>query len=256
MSGEIFAVNELEHMGIINTIIRSRDDSLKPKTKSYWGYKLNIQLVNKEEITEKIKLLPSEKRLVLHELSGKEPVEQVILLSNSKKELGRLTTNQVKEILDDMGFNVDTILAGMHGADYNAVMNINGFLIPGWHWVARAISKLFYGSSKLWTTKLSPGKERLHVRMFEMNDGTWLIAAHTDVNWMDLNLAKVFKAHLTTGAGDFKTGTLMMYELLKKFAQYLNENQNFPYEEIVGVTRWAYYHSLAEKYKPRSIIKS
>lgn len=236
-------------MGIVDTIIRSKDDEVKPKEKSYWGYKLQVELVDVEEITKKIKLLPTELRMVKHELSGKEPISQVILLTNSKKTMGRLTTIQVKDILDDLGFNVDAIFGGLHGSDSNAVMNINGFLVPGWHWIARGISKAFFGSSKLWMTKLAPGKERLHVRLFEMNDGTWMIAAHTDYNWMNPNPMKVFQAHVGSGAGDYITGTKMMYELLKLFSQYEEKNMIMPVEAIARTTRWVYYQCLADKTK-------
>ncbi|MDP3093371.1 MAG: hypothetical protein Q8N16_01245 [bacterium] len=219
-------------MGIINTIIRSRDDLIGPSQKSYWGYDLEISLVNTEEISQKDDLLPSEARTVAQELSGKEPVKRVIVLKNRNKELGRLTTSQLKEIFDDMGFNVDTIMSGTHLSDFNCVMNISGFIIPGWYYIAKFLSKIFRLSEKLLLTKLAPGIKRLHARIFEMNDGSWLITAHTDWNWMSLNFPRVFKAHLVTGTGDYEAGTEIMGKLLLSFAEYLKQGKIFPYSEI------------------------
>jgi len=238
-------------MGIINTIKRSEDDLVRPKHKNYWGYEIDVQLVDHRKITEKVKLLPTEKRALAHELSGREPVDNIIILTNLKKSLGRLTTSQIKEILDDMGFNVDTILSGAHFSDFSAVMNIGGFAIPGWVYLARSIAKFFPSTEKLLLLKLSPGKDRLHIRVFEMNDGSWMIIAHTDHNWMSLNLPKVYRAHINSGksvgSGDFVTGTLMMYALLKNFVNIAKENKVLPYKDIEEITKWAYNKSLTEK---------
>lgn len=238
-------------MGIVDTITRSKDDFVKPKKKSYWGYKISVELVSHKDISEKIKLLPSEKRAVAHELSGREPIEEVILLHNTKKTLGRLTTFQVKEILDDIGFNVDTILSGAHFSDFSAVMNINGFAIPGWVFFVRIFARLFPSAEKLLLLKLSPGRDRLHIRAFEMNDGTWMFTAHTDHNWMSLNLPKVFKSHIYSGgpvgSGDYITGTIMMNKLLKEFAVNVTENKIFKYEEVENIIKWGYAKSLKTK---------
>lgn len=236
-------------MGIVNTIIRSRDDFGKPEDKSYWGTELVIELVPVEEVLNKKNATPSEKRLLAHELSGKEPIEQLIFLSNKKKELGDLTTLQVKEILDDMGFNVDVIMSDTHFCDFAAVMNINGFLVPGWETFMKILGRLWPKAEKMLLAKLSPGKERLHIRMYEMNDGKWAIGAHTDWNWMSINLFRVYRAHMTEGAGDYETGTMMMHELLKTFVKYVERNEPFTYEEIARITRWTYYQSLANKLK-------
>jgi len=235
-------------MGILKTIIRARDDLEKPKTKSYWGYKIEAELMKVKDVKEKERLLPSDKRAIKHELSGKEPVEQIIVVRNSSKKLGRFTTDQVKEMLDDMGFNVDVSLSKDHFSDFSAVMNVYGFAIPGWRSFANWVSKRFRKLEKLLLAKLAPGKYRLHIRLFEGNDGSWTIIAHTDVNW-NLNLFKVFKAHVSSGAGDYKTGTLMMYKLIKSFKKYSEKNKLFPYSEIEKVSIWGYYRSIAGKLK-------
>lgn len=98
-------------------------------------------------------------------------------------------------------------------------------------------------------SKLAPGRERLHIRAFELNNGNWMIAAHTDYNWMNLNPFKVVRAHVGSGAGNFRAGTKMMYELFRSFNNYYVNNKIFPYTEISRITRWVYYQTLAQEIK-------
>ncbi|KKR30350.1 hypothetical protein A2715_00905 [Candidatus Woesebacteria bacterium RIFCSPHIGHO2_01_FULL_39_32] len=245
-------------MGIANTIIRSRHDLVKPKNKSYWGCDLDIKLVDVDHFRTKKTVLPTEKRVLAHEISGKEPVERVIVLDNKKKSLGRLTTNQVKEILNDMGFNVDVIISEKYHADILAAMNIGGTAIPSWIKLARIVARILPSAEKLLLLKLSPGKDRLHIRLFENNDGSWIVVSHTDHNWMSLNLVQVYKSHLKggfsknaeeKGAGDYVTGTLMMSALLNKFNEKLQKNRIFTYKEIEKLVRSAYNQSVTYKLK-------
>lgn len=239
-------------MGVVSSIIRSSDDDIKPKGKSYWGYGLNVKLIDIEKISKKKYLLPSEQKEVRHELSGKEPVEKVIVVKNSNKKLGRLTTSQVKDLLDDMGFNVDVLVGDNHFSDFDAVLNVGGYSIPGWVWLARMVTKLIPTSEKLLLSKLSPGKDRLHVRIFEQNDNSWVIIAHTDANWLSLNLARVYKAHLQEGEGDYVTGTIMMFNLLKKFSKFLSSNKIFKQKDIDKVIRDSYSESFMAKLKTKT----
>ena len=237
-------------MGVVDTIIRSKDDGVKPDNRSYGGYDLRINLVDVNVIKKKKRLFHTEKRANKHELSGKEPIKEVLILDNGKKSLGRFTTVQIKEMFDDMGFNVDTIVSEAHFSDIEAVMNINGYSIPGWVKIARIITRIFPTHEKLLLTKLAPGKDRLHVRIFENNDGSWIIAAHTDHNWLSLNFAKVKKAHVGYGAGDYITGTRIMYDLLRRFKKCVDENKILTAHEIQKVTKNAYYKTLVDKFIP------
>ena len=90
-----------------------------------------------------------------------------------------------------MGFNVDVLVSAKFYSDIDAVMNIGGSTLPGWVYVMRNISKKFPSKEKLLLSKLSAGKDRLHLRIFEGNDNSWLIVAHTDYNWLSLNLKKI-----------------------------------------------------------------
>lgn len=237
-------------MGVVDTIIRSKDDGVKPDKRSYGGYGLEVRLVDIDTITGKKKLLPTEMRARKHELSGKEPIREVIVLDNSKKSLGRFTTNQIKDMFDDMGFNVDTIISEAHFSDIEAVMNINGYSIPGWVKIARIITHFVPSHKKLLLTKLAPGRDRLHIRIFENNDGSWIIAAHTDHNWLSLNLVKVKRAHVGYGAGDYVSGTRIMYDLLRRFKKCVDENKVLTAHEIQIVTKNAYYKTLVDKLRP------
>ena len=232
---------------MIDTIIRSKDDKVKPNKRSYGGYKLKIDLVNVDTIKNKKRLYYAEKQAKKHELSGIEPIKDVIVLNNNKKDLGRFTTAQIKEMFDDMGFNVDTIVSGAHFSDIEAVMNIGGYSIPGWVKFARILTKYFPSRDKLLLTKLAPGKDRLHIRIFENNDGSWIIAAHTDHNWLSLNFRQVKKSHMGYGAGDYVSGTRIMYELLKEFAKCMDENRVLTVDKIEKITKKAYYKTLADK---------
>lgn len=238
-------------MTVISSIVGSKDDLVKPKQKSYWGYKLDVQLVDRHEISDKVELLPTEKRALAHELSGKEPVEQVIIIKNAKKSLGRLTTSQIKDILDDIGFNVDPTFSGKHFADFEAIMNVGGYSIPGWVKLARILARIFPSQEKDLLLKLSPGRDRLHIRVFEMNDGSWMLVAHTDFNWINLNIPRIYRAHVSSGgpvgSGDYITGTIMMHTLLKKFVEKMEKNETLPIKEIETVIQWAYSQSVTQK---------
>lgn len=235
-------------MGVLNTIRRSQDDRVRPKSRSYWGIDLGITEVKSSEITEKKKFSLAEKRALQHELSGIEPVEDVIVIWNKDKNSERLSTYQVKEILSDMGFNVDEVLGGQHFADVTAVMNVNGFVVPGWVRVANFLSRLLGGSKKLLLSKLSPGKDRLHIRLFENNDGSWIVIAHTDNNWITINPVRIYKAHIEKGAGDYELGTEIMYQLLMAFREIcLQKNRLFTYTKINNIVQSSYRKRLSRR---------
>lgn len=235
-------------MGILNTIIRSKDDLKKPKSKSYGDFNLKFDLIDIKDIRNKKNLSITEKRALMHELSGVEPIQKILLVK-SGGESKILTSPQMKEIFDDMGFNVDPIMSKDYGGDFSAVMNINGFLIPGWKWLTHKIANLFPWLEKLLITKLSPGRERLHIRAFHNNDGSWFITAHTDWNWIDINLFRVFKAHGKAGAGDYHLGIVILFDLFKEFNKRIENNTVLQVKDIDKIVRRAYCKNLLEKFK-------
>jgi hypothetical protein len=240
-------------MSIVSSIINSKDDLVKPEKKSYGGCDLDVRLEDVAVIKDKQYPFPSEIRALLHEFSGKEPVKEFVVLTNRSK-MGRLTTFQIKEMFNDMGFNVGATFGGKHFSDFDAVMNIGGYNIPGWVKFARIISKLFPSQEMNLLRNLSPGRDRLHVRFFENNDGSWLLVAHTEHNWLSLNLANVYKAHVGYGAGDYITGTIMLYLLLREFAKKIKENKVFSEKDIQKVLAQAYNQSIIKKLNVNSLL--
>lgn len=234
-------------MGVINTVKNSQNDLDKPKNKSYWGFGFDVGLVPASYYRNKANPSPTEKRMLGFDLSEDEHIEQVVVLKNSKTSLGRFTTEQIEEILNDMGFNVTPTFGGKHMADIETVMNINGYSIPGWVKIARTISKFMPSREKMLLTKLSPGKDRLHVVVYEENNGSWIFASHTDFNWLNLNLPKIYKAHVGHGVGDYITGTLMFKNLLKTFGKKVAENKLLSVDEIYKIIKSSYKNSLVDK---------
>ena len=208
-------------MSLLSAIKNSKDDIWKPDTKSYWGYDFRISLVDADTIRNKKDPSQTEKRMLSFDLSEQEHAESIIVL-NSKYHVSNeqhLNSKQITDILDDIGFNVRPTLTPKHNGDFAAIMNVGGFSIPGWVKFARRISKFLPSREKLLLTKLSPGNDRLHVIVFQEIDGSWIFTAHTDYNWLNLNIPKIYKAHVGHGAGDFITGTLMLYGQLKSFQE-------------------------------------
>lgn len=175
----------------------------------------------------------AEENLKKHELSGKEPIEKVLVLQGVGLDKAR-----VKKMLSEMGFNVRIVVGNRHHADLVAIMGINGFWIPGWEFLVKFVAWLsFSGLKKMFLAKFTPGKERLHLRLFlSVDKKRWVITAHTDWNWINLNLFKPIRSHLMKGMGDYKTGTLMAHRLFKLFFQRLADNKSVSYDEIVKVT--------------------
>ena len=186
----------------------------------------------------------AEENLKKHELSGKEPIKKVLVLQGNG-----LDKTHVKKMLSEMGFNVRIVVGNRHHADLVAIMVINGFWIPGWEFLIKFVAWLsFSGLKKIFLAKFTPGKERLHLRLFlSIDKKKWVITAHTDWNWITLNLLKPIRSHLMKGMGDYQTGTLMAHRLFKLFFQRQANNKGVTYDEIVKVTRWAYYESMVER---------
>lgn len=208
-----------------------------PNQRSYFGVEFDVKLISVKNFKKKESFTPTEKILLANELAGVEPIEYLIQLDNKNKELGRITRQQLTEILNDVGFNVYPKLSGAHGTDFSAVMNVKGFVLPGWQKLPDIFSPKL---EKLLLTKFAPGKERLHIRVFENNDGKWLITAHTDYNWINLNLYKVYKSHMTHGAGNYRTGTLLMTTLLNKFQKCIETDKTIEVTDIIKAVKLVY----------------
>lgn len=139
------------------------------------------------------------KSLLLHELSGIEPVAQVFVCSVSEND----AVMCCKKYLSSLGFKIGLMFGNLHFADFEAVMNINRsifdhFLIPVYG--EKILDTSFY---KKWV----PGRERLHIRGFKINSNQVVVIPHVDHNWLSLQLHRVYTAHFKSGQGDYVAGS-------------------------------------------------
>ena len=219
-------------MSIVSSFVKSFDDTTSFSLKSYAGCELEINLVEPEEFLEKNGQLNTGKRLKVHELSGKEHVEQVILLKNVSKDLGDLTTWQIKDILDDLGFNIGVLVSHSFSSDFTAAMGLGKFSIPFWGLIPKLFGVFTSRFQKLLFLKLAPGKKRLHLRAFEMHDGSWVIVAHIEMNLFSVNIPRIIWKHVRYGHGDYINGTKLMFELLSEFNRCLENHRVVRFENI------------------------
>ena len=234
-------------MSVITTIFKAFNDTAKPSEKCYAGANLKFRLVNAGNLRNRSgAFYPTEKRLLQTELSGIEPIRQYFVIRNDGKN-GILTREQVREIFMDLGFHIDPIMSKPHGSDFAGVMNINGYIIPGWHWICKKIFRISTKLEKLFLLKLAPGKERLHIRASHNNDGTWIVTAHTEINWFHFNLFKAVRAHATVGAGDYVTGTAILKMILTKYIDNLRMDKPISFSEIEKITRHVHYESFKKR---------
>ncbi len=144
-----------------------------------------------------------------HELSGKEPVSQVIRLYDKSQPLSR---EIILKLLKDMNFNTSVLFGSKHESDIAAVTNIRGFMIPGLDFIST--NRHLFG----YLAKYGPGKYRLHLRLYEEADGSWIMTSHVDWNWLNIsNPRKIYVAHFKKGTGNYTEGTEIMLKLLDRY---------------------------------------
>lgn len=222
-------------MALIRTIKNSFKDLIPPQNKSYGKLKINISFWPKEKIIKKQKILFFERNLLADELSGKEPIEQIIFLKGKKE---KITFFQLRDLLSDLGFNLDVRFSGKRLANFSGVMNFGGFVLPGWQIFAEVVTFFFPFLEKLIFFKISPGKKRLHIRVYGDEKHYWLITAHVDINWLEWSKPRlVFKGHFRFGQGDYSKGTSLMYQLLSNFLLKMEKNEIWQRKDIEEILR-------------------
>ncbi|KKS06927.1 MAG: hypothetical protein A2418_00050 [Candidatus Brennerbacteria bacterium RIFOXYC1_FULL_41_11] len=222
-------------MSIIGSFVRSFDDTTSFSLKSYAGCDLGISSILLDKFLEKNGKLNSGKRLKAHELSGKENVEEIIVLKNLNHDLGDLTAWQVKDILDDLGFNIGVLISHAFSSDFTVAMGIGKFSIPFYGLIPKLFGVFTSRFQKLLYFKLSPGKRRLHARFFEMHDGSWAVVAHIENNIFSLNILRTLMTHIPAGKGDYVNGTKLMFELLMEFDRCLKSHRVVRFENIKSI---------------------
>lgn len=210
-----------------SAIRRSKDD-LKPfGQKSYaTNIKFGYEIVSLSELINKKELLEGEGRAVMHEhkVQGAQYAIKIF-----DKKGNSITVNQIRDIFDDLGFNVDVAFTEIFEADIVIVYNIGGFIIPLWRYLIIPIIKYKPYYKNLLLTKLSPGKKRLHIRIFHNTDACWYLIAHVDnSNWLNfLNPFDLIKSHFTKAAGNYALGHKIMMEVFETFAPLFNRQKRF-----------------------------
>lgn len=197
-------------------VFRQLISDLKPEPERV-NIRVKIELINKNEI-EKYCLdkndFESYEKMMIHELIN-EPVKEIIVLSKENKE--KIEKKYFNKILIDLGYNLNVIFSKNHGSDYEAATNINGYSIPGWSYLVKAIRKINKGLAVFAGKRFAPGRSRLHIRIFE-GKKHWYIISHIDkFNWLNLNIKEVKHSHSGSGKGDYENGTRFFLESLKYY---------------------------------------
>lgn len=213
-------------MSIRSSIDRSKDDLNDFEKKSYANIKLGIEILNLDEfvvssIHDTHTRIKSREYIVDHAKTG-------IRIFNRLPDTV-ITVNQIRDIFDDMGFNVDVSFSEVHNSDIMLVYNIGGYLVPFYKEITDWISKWRPRLKLLLQTKLSHGKKRLHGRLYHYFDGSWILLTHVDAaNWMNMiNPAEMIRSHLVKGTGDYVMGTKIMIEAFNKMAILFEDRKPF-----------------------------
>lgn len=154
------------------------------------------------------------RKMAQHELRD-EPVEKIVTIYHPKRK--KIKKKHFNRILSDLGYNVNVIFSKNHGCDYEAAINVNGYVIPGWHLLIKLLRKLNSNLAVFWGKRFAPGRSRLHIRIFE-GKYVWYVIAHIDeFNWINVNVSKVKKSHAGSGQGDYKNGTKLFVQSLEYY---------------------------------------
>lgn len=199
-------------MGIRSSIARSKDD-LKPfRTKSYAELKdLRIEEIDVVELSKRKEKTDCIRRLLKNEYKQQHAMFCFRMYSSSG-----ITLNQLRDLFDDAGFNVDVAFSSVHDSDSSAVSNVDGYVFPFWKTFTKFIKKHKAEYYLLLTSKLSPGARRLHSRIFHENDNSWYIVTHLDdANWWNfLKPRLLLFSHFTKASGNYVIGHKIMRDVL------------------------------------------
>jgi hypothetical protein len=213
-------------MSIGSAIARSKDD-LKPYSNtSISTLNLNYEILDLKGFLKDWKGNDVKERIHRREYS----VDKSKQVFRFYDPTGRsVTTNQIREFFDDIGFNVDVLMSEGFSSDVIMVYNIGGYLLLGWRWFSRLITRYKPEWKLLMSFKLSPGVKRLHCRLYEYHDGSWLMTSHVDhANWMNvLNPFEMVRSHFVKGTGDYDLGTEIMKRALGKIIPLLKDRERF-----------------------------
>lgn len=203
-------------MSIKSSIERVKDRDLPFEKKSYHDLKLSYEVLNAKEFLKNPESSDLKGRIYKIEYKVDKVIE--ILRFFSKEESKVINVFELRDFFSDVGFNVDVTMSETFKADIMMVYNIGGYVIPFWDKLISKIVKDDRDVKRMLISALSPGKKRLHCRIYHGSDGAWYITSHVDnANWLNiLNPVGIFVSHGVRGTGDYNLGTEIMKEVLPK----------------------------------------
>ncbi|HCP08861.1 MAG TPA: hypothetical protein DIT25_03635 [Candidatus Moranbacteria bacterium] len=213
-------------MSITSAHRRSKNDLDAFETKSYSNIQLGHEVISLDDLLNSPDLQEGEKRVLQEEHKVQHAGFAIKIFDLNGRAI---TVNQIREIFDDLGFNVDVAFSETFESDIMMVYNIGGFVIPFWIYLVAPIIRTKKAYNNLLITKLSPGKKRLHGRIFHNSDSSWYLITHVDnSNWLNfINPVDLVRSHFTKAAGDYNLGHKIMSDVFEKITPLFNQGKQF-----------------------------
>lgn len=211
-------------MSIRSSFERVKVRSIHFEKKSYNDLNLGYEILDAEKFLKDPNGSDLKERIYKIEYTV-DKVKEIIRLYNKKKSQV-INIFEIRDFFFDVGFNVDVLMTEIFNSDITMVYNIGGYVLPFWEKIISKVFKKKPSYKRMFITALSPGKQRLHCRIYHGWDGAWYITSHVDhANWLNvLDVSGIFKSHLVRGTGDFELGTKVMKVVLDKVIE-LHENR-------------------------------
>ncbi|KKR06105.1 MAG: hypothetical protein UT34_C0001G0145 [candidate division WS6 bacterium GW2011_GWF2_39_15] len=198
-------------MSLRSCLSRFKEEKLPFSHQSYSTLKLGAREIVLSEIMHTIDN-DTERRIRRREYIVDKAKYATVLYDKTGKSI---TTSIIRDLFHNIGFNTDTVFGEPHNADVTCTANIGGYIFPFW----RSFIYLINKSSPtriLLTQRLGPGRKRLHVRLFNSDDGSWIVITHVDhSNWFNfLDPIQSVKSHFVKATGDYELGNKMLESII------------------------------------------
>ena len=213
-------------MSIKTSFERLKDKRVPFNKKSYHDLKIGYEILNAKEFLKNPKSSDLKERIYTVEYS-EDKVGEIIKIFN--KEKGKvINVFELKDFFFDIGFNIDVTMSEVFRSDVTMVYNIGGYVIPFWDRLISRILKDKRETRRMFISALSPGKKRLHCRIYHGSDGAWYMTSHIDhANWLNiLNPTQIFVSHMMRGTGDYVLGTGIMKVVISKAIELHKQKKN------------------------------
>lgn len=213
-------------MSIKSSIERLRDRRVPFEKKSYHDLKIGYEVLEASEFLKNPNSSDLKERIYKIEYSVDKVKEIIRFFSKDKSKV--INIFELRDFFSDIGFNVDVTMSEIFRSDVSMVYNIGGYVIPFWDKLVSSIFKKDREMRRMLISALSPGKKRLHCRIYHGPDGAWYITSHVDhANWLNvLDPIKLFISHGVRGTGDYLLGTKIMKDVLLKATGLHEEKKN------------------------------